>query len=101
MAGILASPVMIEAHEAGAHTIVTGRDYVLRLRAALKEDRGRTLKLVLRAALHFCLQEAARVARGHTRRGGDYARSKRSRFITLFQAATKSRTNFSCASALP
>ncbi len=29
----------------------------------------------------------------------DHARSKRSRFITLFQAATKSRTNFSCASA--
>ena len=30
----------------------------------------------------------------------DHARSKRSRFITLFQAATKSCTNFSFASAL-
>ena len=29
------------------------------------------------------------------------ARSKRSRFITLFQAATKSWTNFCCASELP
>ena len=31
----------------------------------------------------------------------DQARSKRSRFITLFQAATKSWTNFPCASELP
>ncbi len=31
----------------------------------------------------------------------DQARSKRSRFITLVQAATKSWTNFFCASALP
>jgi alkanesulfonate monooxygenase SsuD/methylene tetrahydromethanopterin reductase-like flavin-dependent oxidoreductase (luciferase family) len=31
----------------------------------------------------------------------DHARSKRSRFITLFQAAMKSRTHFSCASELP
>ena len=30
---------------------------------------------------------------------GCYARSKRSRFITLVQAATKSRTNFSLASS--
>src|SRR5262249_14131747 len=33
--------------------------------------------------------------------GPDHARSKRSKFITLFQAATKSRTNFCCASELP
>ena len=32
---------------------------------------------------------------------GDQARSKRSRFITLFQAATKSWTNFFWASELP
>ena len=32
---------------------------------------------------------------------GDQARSKRSAFITLFQAATKSFTNFSFESALP
>ncbi len=31
----------------------------------------------------------------------DRARSKRSRFITFVQAATKSRRNFSCPSALP
>jgi hypothetical protein len=31
----------------------------------------------------------------------DHARSKRSRFITLAQAATKSCTNFACASELP
>ena len=31
----------------------------------------------------------------------DHARSKRSRFITLFQAATKSWTNFFSASELP
>jgi hypothetical protein len=31
----------------------------------------------------------------------DHARSKRSRFITLFQAAMKSWTNFPCASELP
>ena len=31
----------------------------------------------------------------------DHARSKRSRFITLTQAATKSWTNFTCASELP
>jgi len=31
----------------------------------------------------------------------DPARSNRSRFMTLFHAATKSRTNFSCASSLP
>src|SRR5262249_15012099 len=31
----------------------------------------------------------------------DHATSKRSRFITLFQAATKSRTSFCCPSALP
>ena len=31
----------------------------------------------------------------------DQARSKRSRFITLVQAATKSWTNFACASELP
>jgi hypothetical protein len=29
---------------------------------------------------------------------GDHARSKRSRFITLFHAATKSRTNIGCES---
>jgi len=29
----------------------------------------------------------------------DQARSKRSAFITLFQAATKSRTNFCCESS--
>ena len=34
-------------------------------------------------------------------RPADHARSKRSRFITLFQAATKSSTNFCCASELP
>ena len=44
---------------------------------------------------------AARVVVQPTRAAWDHARSKRSRFITLFQAATKSRTNFSCASALP
>ncbi len=33
-------------------------------------------------------------------RGTDYARSNRSRFITLVQAATKSLTNFSLPSAL-
>src|SRR5882672_11232676 len=32
---------------------------------------------------------------------GDHARSKRSRFITFVQAATKSWTNFACASELP
>ncbi len=32
---------------------------------------------------------------------GQATRSKRSRFITFVHAATKSRTNFSCASALP
>ncbi|TYL43778.1 hypothetical protein FDP13_05365 [Dickeya sp. ws52] len=31
----------------------------------------------------------------------DYAKSKRSRFITLVQAAMKSWTNFACASVLP
>jgi hypothetical protein len=31
----------------------------------------------------------------------DQATSKRSRFITFVHAATKSRTNFSCASELP
>jgi hypothetical protein len=31
----------------------------------------------------------------------DLARSKRSRFMTLFHAATKSWTNFSCESSLP
>ena len=31
----------------------------------------------------------------------DHARSKRSRFIILFQAAMKSWTNFPCASELP
>jgi len=31
----------------------------------------------------------------------NHARSKRSRFITLVQAATKSWTNFFCASAQP
>ena len=36
---------------------------------------------------------------GH--RSSDHARSKRSRFITLFHAATKSWTNFSCASEPP
>lgn len=35
--------------------------------------------------------------RGETR---GYCRSKRSRFITLVQAATKSRANFSLASSL-
>ena len=33
--------------------------------------------------------------------GGDQARSNRSRFMTLFHAATKSFTNFSCESAHP
>jgi len=31
----------------------------------------------------------------------DQARSNRSAFMTLFQAAAKSRTNFSCASSWP
>lgn len=39
----------------------------------------------------FCQAEAALL---------DLARSKRSRFITLFHAATKSWTNFPCASEL-
>ena len=47
------------------------------------------------------VQDAARVVAQTTRAAWDHARSKRSRFITLFQAAMKSRTNFSCASELP
>jgi hypothetical protein len=39
--------------------------------------------------------------RGAPHRTRDQARSKRSRFMTLSHAATKSRTNFSCASAQP
>lgn len=43
-----------------------------------------------------------RLAAGKGGRGtSSYATSKRSRFITLVHAATKSRTNFFPASALP
>jgi hypothetical protein len=46
-------------------------------------------------AYHFC-----RPVRSHRRRScHDQARSKRSRFITLFHAATKSCTNFSWESS--
>ena len=50
-----------------------------------KEKRGRLIFLAPFLALLFAF----------------YARSKRSRFITLFQAATKSWTNFFSASELP
>ena len=36
-----------------------------------------------------------------TDRSLPHVKSKRSRFTTLFQAATKSSTNFCCASELP
>ncbi len=55
-------------------------------------------ELIVRSAIH---DHAARVVIQPTRAAWDHARSKRSRFITLFQAAMKSRTNFACASALP
>jgi hypothetical protein len=47
------------------------------------------------ASLRFTIQNPRR------RSCCDQARSKRSRFITLVQAAAKSWTNFFCASALP
>jgi hypothetical protein len=50
------------------------------------------------------VREPAVTAAGPTRFArmvSNHARSKRSRFITLVQAATKSWTNFFCASALP
>src|SRR5581483_5306993 len=63
---------------------------------ALDQRRGeglvavRTLDLVSRG---LCLAHTASVATGFARR------SKRSRFMTLSQAATKSCTNVSCASS--
>ena len=62
----------------------------------LARDRARSAALTPREprAAAAVLESALTGIVGH-------ARSKRSRFITLFQAATKSPTNFSCASALP
>ncbi len=58
--------------------------------------RGLTIEAVTR------LQQRRRGARAATTArtpGRAHARSKRSRFITLFHAATKSRTNAGCASS--
>jgi len=75
--------------------------------AAPGRSRGSALWTVKKAPFELTatvsskVQDAARVVAQTTRATWDHARSKRSRFITLFQAATKSRTNFSCASELP
>jgi RNA 3'-terminal phosphate cyclase (ATP) len=73
---------------------------LIELDGSTGEGGGQILRTALALALSMCTGQASARRPSARAREAPHAMSKRSRFITLVQAATKSLTSFSLPSAL-